>query len=435
MATIEHTADGSRFGRSDDLEARLRSSLAAHEERIRKSIILNPVENVPFPEDLAAANGLLHGLYNTDKIRGRDDAIRTPMQFAGRSEIAAEVRDVYTAFAAALGASDATLRLLSGLHAHIVLFMAIARPGQSVLLLPTEAGGHVSGRAIVERLGLEVVEMAVDNEAMCVDIDRTLDRCVDAPDFVLVDRSEGLVYEDFTRLASVATRASVFDASQYLSNLIAGDYPNPLAGGFDLLVASTHKNFPGPQKALLATRRSDARWEQALTGISTYVSNMHVGSIYAAGLTLTRRNWIEQYSRIIMTVAVRLEEELADLGVPVVRRTGGAPPTHHLWIRENSRERAFQTFERLERCSILTNYRQLPYCLGHGLRLGVSAAVRLGMVEDDVPALAELIASARRDDPTATTAAEAQRFAERLWSRSADIEQSGPQHAPTERSA
>jgi hypothetical protein len=41
----------------------------------------------------------------------------------------------------------------------------------------------------------------------------------------------------------------VFDASQYLSNIIAGDYANPFGWGFDLMVASVHKNFPGPQNS------------------------------------------------------------------------------------------------------------------------------------------------------------------------------------------
>ena len=51
-----------------------------------------------------------------------------------------------------------------------------------------------------------------------------------------------------------SSATSVFDASQYLVNVIVGDHPNPFDYGFDLVVSSVHKNFPGPQKALLATR-------------------------------------------------------------------------------------------------------------------------------------------------------------------------------------
>ena len=126
------------------------------------------------------------------------------------SEIAADLRRV----GSALGAADVTLRILSGLHAHTTLFMAMAKPGQTVLLLPIRAGGHLSGKAIVERLGLRAVEMAVDDDAMSIDLLGTLDLCEsEKPDYVFVDRSEGLVYEDFSPLAKVDGSITIFDSS------------------------------------------------------------------------------------------------------------------------------------------------------------------------------------------------------------------------------
>jgi glycine hydroxymethyltransferase len=403
----------------DGLRGRLQASLIEQERALRSSLLLNPVENVPFSEDLAVAAGSLHGLYNTDKVRTREQRLATDHQFAGRQAVEADSRAIYEAWARALGAEDATLRVLSGLHAHIILFMSMARAGEKVLLLPVEAGGHLSGKAILERLGLTTIDMAVDVEGMCVDVERTLERCADRPpDYVFVDRSEGLVYEDFGWLAGVAATASVYDASQYLTNVVCRDHPNPFDWNFDLMMASVHKNFPGPQKALLATRCEDERWRQILGGVSTYVSNMHFASTYAAGLTLARSHWLADYSSRMLRVALLLEDELAKHGVPVVRRRRDLPPTHHVWIREGERKRAFTTYERLEQCLIMTNYRKLPYSLGHGLRLGVNAAVRLGLDEGDVPELAELIADIRRSDPSAELRRRARSFNERIWSRS-----------------
>lgn len=403
---------------NQDLVARLRASLARQEEQLRSSLILNPVENVPPAEDIAVTSSLLHGLYNSDKDRSRDQRLSTPIQFAGRRQLEQDSREIYSAWAKALGAADVTLRVLSGLHAHIVLFMAMARPGQSVLLMPIEAGGHLSGRAIQERLGLEVIDMVVDTEGMCVDMPATLERCeARQPDFVFIDRSEGLVFEDFSPLADVARERSAFDGSQYLTNILAGDHPNPFGWGYDLFVASVHKNFPGPQKALIASSRDDEPWRAVLGGISTYVSNLHVAATYAAGLTLGRTEWLAAYSRRMLGVAVALEEALGERGVPVVRRRSDLPPTHHIWIREDDRERAFTTYERLEACRIMTNYRQLPYSLGHGLRLGVSAAVGLGLEEADVPELAELITMVRRDGATPALERKARSFNRDIWQR------------------
>ena len=362
--------------------------------------------------------GSLHGLYNSDKHRARAQRLETPIQFAGREPMERDSRTIYSAWADAVGAADATLRALSGLHAHIVLFMAMSRPGQTVMLLPVRAGGHLSGEAILERLGLQVIDMVVDDEGMRVDIDATLERCADRkPDFIFVDRSEGLTFEDFRPLVTDADAICVFDGSQYLSNIIAGDYPNPFNWGFDLEVASLHKNFPGPQKALIATRRQDEAWGRILGGLSNFVSNMHMASTYAAGLTLSREGWLAEYSKNMLDVAVALEHELHDHDVPVVKRSSELLPTHHIWIREADRERAFTSYERLEQCLIMTNFRVLPYSLGYGLRLGVSAAVRLGMTTEDVPRLAELIAQIRCDGATPSLRREAGSFSRELWER------------------
>jgi glycine hydroxymethyltransferase len=401
-----------------DLSRSLRGSLARQEKLLRSSLVLNPVENFPFPEDLAVAAGPLHGLYNSDKRRSRAQRLATPIQFAGRELLEIDTRTVYSAWARQLGAADATLRLLSGLHAHIVLFMAMAMPGQTVLLLPAEAGGHLAGKAILQRLGLNVIDMVVDDKHMCVDIEATLERCAQSkPDFVFVDRSEGLVFEDFGPLVAETNAVCVFDASQYLTNILVGDYPNPFAWGFDLLVASVHKNFPGPQKALIATRKHDGLWQQILQGVSNFVSNLHVASIYAAGLTLSRTPWLADYSRNMLEAAVTLERQLFERDVPVVRRRSDLLPTHHIWIREPDRESAFNTYEQLERCLIMTNFRTLPFSLGHGLRLGVSAAVRLGMTTADLPLLADLIADIRRSGATASLRREARSFNRMIWSR------------------
>lgn len=409
----------SRLNEAEDLVPVLRASLAHQETLLRSTLVLNPVENFPFPGDLAVAAGSLHGLYNTDKLRSREEQLETDMQFAGRAAIARDSRLAYSAWASALGAADATLRLLSGLQAHAVLFMSIARAGQRVLQLPVEAGGHVVGSKILERLGLDVAQMVVNNPDMCVDMDRTLALCgANPPDFIFVDRSEGLVVEDFSALTALGA-VSIFDASQYVSNIIAGDHPNPFDAGFDLLVSSVHKNFPGPQKALLATRAIDDTWRELLRGVSAYVSNMHVANTYAATLTLGRSDWLMAYSKRMLACALTLEQKLIENGVPAVPRPTDAIPTHHVWIREDSRQRAFDTFEALERCGILANYRKLPYSIGFGLRLGLSAAVRIGLLEGDIPRLAELIAAIRRSGPTPALQRAARAFTETVWEQGA----------------
>jgi len=284
-------------------------------------LVLNPVENFPFSKDLQPASGPIHGLYNTDKCRTDEQKLQTNHQFAGRGRLAYDSRRIYTAWAHALGAEDVTMRLLSGLHAHIVIFMGITRPGDRVLLLPVQAGGHMSTKSILERLGIDVIEMAVDTKERTINIDKTLSLLQGCPpNFVFVDRSEGLIYEDFSELVAACKAPAIFDASQYLSNIVAGDYVNPFDMGFDYIISTVHKNFPGPQKAFVATRRSDETWKKMLSGISTFVSNMHSFSTYAAGLTLARSDWITEYSSRMIANTIQLDDALRERGLPTVPR-------------------------------------------------------------------------------------------------------------------
>ncbi len=406
---------------NEALAGALRRSIELQQAEMTSTLLLNPVENVPFADDVAVASGVLHGLYSSDKVRSRDQQIAAPIQFAGRREMAEDCHAIYQAWAAALGAEDATLRTLSGLHAHLVLFLSIAQAGDSVLLLPVEAGGHLSGRAIVDRLGLRVIDMVVDDRAQAVDVAATIERLGGVrPDFVFVDRSEGLVVEDLAALARLAVKSSIFDASQYLTNIMCGDHPNPFGSGFDLMVATVHKNFPGPQKAMLACRERDDTWDALVRGASTYVSNFDVTSTYAAGLALARTDWLAAYSREMLTTAVALESELAHREVPVIRRDPEKTPTHHLWLPEPTRDAAFETYESLEACGLLTNYRLLPYGLGHGLRLGTSGAVRIGLRARHVPELADLISAVRAAGATSPLRDRARKFNRRMWAEGLD---------------
>ena len=70
-----------------ELSGLLRQSLARQESLLRSSLILNPVENFPFADDLAVIAGTVHGLYNSDEIRTRSQRLQSPIQFAGRQAI------------------------------------------------------------------------------------------------------------------------------------------------------------------------------------------------------------------------------------------------------------------------------------------------------------------------------------------------------------
>lgn len=373
-------------------------SLTKQREELARSIVLTPVDSLPFILADREHTGFLHGLYLTDKLRDTEAKREAKILFGGREDAARDIAEIHRLLADRLGAADSSMRLLAGLHAHTATFMSISKIGQTVMVLPEEGGGHFSTHAILERLGLHTVDIPIDHDRLCVDRAATLERIErSAPDFVFVDRSEGLRYEDFAFIAEVEGPTKVFDASQYLTPILTGDYTNPLEWGFDLMLFSLHKSLPGPQKAGVVTREQNGVWAQLVKGLGTLVSSAHAENTYLLGLSLLREQWLEAFSSRLLSSAAALDSELRSRGVPAVDRglqgDAGWPSTHHIWIASGDAETALRQYESLVEAGIHTNYRALPYGLGHGLRLGTTHSSVAGIGVEHVGELAGIIAA------------------------------------------
>ncbi len=357
-------------------------------EKLRKihaeSLILNPTENIPFYSDIDLS--FLEGMYISEEVRDENSKVI----FAGRGNL----NNSYDVWCRYMNASAVTFKPNSGLDAHISVFMSLGQIGEKVLLLPEEAGGHFSTHQILSRLGFDVKNFITDNKQYKVDIQRSMSIIQNwKPDYIFVDRSEGLYYEDFSWLKEIPC-VKVFDASQYVTNIMARDYTNPFDMGFDIILTSLHKNYPGSQKAAIFFHKKDELWEKIMKGLSVYVSNIHPKDVCSLLFNLPSEAVLKGYSEKMLFVTRRLEETLIQYDLPVVKRSFDSKWTQHLWILPESKEKAYQFFRSLEKLNILTNYRLLPYGLGYGLRLGTAAAIRQGLTETSVQALAEIISRA-----------------------------------------
>lgn len=376
--------------------ASLMSSLEEQNKIFHKQLILNPVENIPDSKYLSCSTGFLHGIYNSDKLRSESEMINTKIQFAGRNSIANDINQIYNVWCDILKAQAISMRFFSGLHAHTTVFMAITDINDSVMILPEKAGGHMATKAILERLGLNVYELEIDYEAKRIDISKS-EQLIEKihPKVIFIDRSEGMIYEDFSWLSKYKDIYKIFDASQYLTNIIANDYISPFEMGFDAILSTTHKNFPGPQRAMYCTKEKDSMWEKLYSQIGTYVSNMHPYSIYSLGMMLENLENYAQLSHNMLINTELLKEELVKHQLTIYDQQPkflNETITHHIWIQCANKVSAFDLYKRWEQYGFLTNYRLLPYNLGYGIRMGLSAATVSGLLPRDIPELAKLLA-------------------------------------------
>ena len=353
------------------------------EKKYKNSLILNPTENIPLSLEIPV--DFAENLYTPEEVRNSDNKVI----FAGRGAL----YPFYGEWCELLNAEDASFKANSGLDAHILLFMSISSYGDKVLLLSEEAGGHFATLQILLRLGLDVKEFIINSDSLTINIDKTTQLINQwKPKFIFVDRSEGLYYEDFSWLKKFSFSYKIFDASQYLANIIASDYLNPFDMGFDLILSTLHKNYPGPQKAAFFTKaQKNYYWKKLKRGLATYVSNIHPKEVYKALSTIPDKKYLSFYSKTMLNCTYKLEMELQHLNMPVVKRDFSIPFTQQIWLLYDSKKEAYDFFRTLERINIYTNYRKLPYNLGYGLRLGTAGAVRQGLREKHCKFLAKII--------------------------------------------
>lgn len=375
-------------------------------DRFDTSLILNPTENVPFKYDTDSTS-FFEGLYVSERFKDVNDKVI----FAGRNEYIDFFQYIKKEWATALNAKDIDLKSLSGLNAHLILFLCILKPGDKIMVLPEICGGHFATEQILKNIGAITYQMIPDIERLCVDSQQTLDIIENEKiDYVFVDRSEGLYYEDFSWLKNATDCYKIFDASQYISSILCNHFTNPFEMGFDMIITTLHKNYPGPQKGLIAVKENDNVWKKYLSNAKTYISNTHPKGIASSIIPLNDPQGFETYCSTCTSCINLLEQMLIEFGVPAVKRLPNLTPTQHMWILCDSKYESYQYYLKLETLGILTNYRLLPYNLGYGLRLGLNAAILCGLKTKDISNLAKIMSEAYHGEITPTLMKKCHKF-------------------------
>lgn len=353
------------------------------------SLILNPTENIPCHGNDAS---FFEGLYVSERFKDLNDKII----FAGRNDYIRFCEYVKEIWRNKLNAYDIDLKTLSGLNAHLVLFLCIMKPNDSVIILPEICGGHFATQKILESFGANVYSMISDCTQMKVDKEKTLNLIHKInPTYIFVDRSEGLNYEDFSWIGTIKNSYKIFDASQYFTQILTKEYPSPFEWGFDMIVSTLHKNYPGPQKGIIAVQdKNSIIWQRYLENAKTYISNTHPMDIVNSVVPLLDENAFCNYSKKCINCATLLEQELRKRGVPVITRRISEPSTLHIWVQCDTKADSYEYYLKLEKLHLLTNYRLLPYNKGFGLRIGISAAVRQGLLPKHISSLADIMSYA-----------------------------------------
>jgi glycine hydroxymethyltransferase len=313
-----------------------------------------------------------------------------------------------------LGGALVDPRPVSGTVANASVFRVLGGCGSKAVIAPVQAGAHVSHTKFgtLGALCIEHIEMPYDAENMNVDVDRAVKLIEEVkPAFAVLGGSVYLFPHPVKEIADAAHSVGaklVYDAAHVLGLIVGKRWRNPLEHGADVLTASTHKTFPGPQGGIVATRDEELFKRIGRAIFPLFVSNHHLHRLPALAITAVEmKHFGEAYADQVVRNAKALAEALAAEGFKVLGEHLGYTKSHQVVLDVRPQGGGAKAAVLLEDANIIVNKNLLPYDPPDaikdpsGLRLGVQEMTRFGMKEDNMKDIARFIARVliEKEDP------------------------------------
>ncbi|HEY6736670.1 MAG TPA: hypothetical protein VI322_03045 [Candidatus Saccharimonadia bacterium] len=304
-----------------------------------------------------------------------------------------------------LNAAIVNLNCLSGVHAMMCALLSTTEPGDTVMTVHHDHGGHFATQGIVERIGRRHVSTEYDFESSSFQAEALAKIFHDVKAKALyLDVSYYLNPHNIRELRAALGEAAViiYDASHTMGLIMGGQFQSPLAEGVDLICANTHKTLPGPQKGMIAFRDGElGRRANGIINACLYSSPHTAGVIALAVTILEMQEFGHDYARQIVANSNALGAELEQLGHKVFRgNTGRYSENHqvHLSVASNSKTLYPQFF----RNRINVNFDN-PGILQRGefIRLGTQEITRRGMKEPEMKQIAAFLGASLRGEACA----------------------------------
>jgi len=386
------------------LGALIERNLEIHD---RECFNLNPATNVMNPRAeavMARGLGSRPSLgYPGDKYEMGLEAIEEIEVIA--AELAAEV----------FQAKYAEIRVASGAMANLYAFMALTKPGDTIIVPPATIGGHVTHHdaGCAGLYGLNIHNAPVSKDGYTVDLDALAELAAKVqPKLITIGGSLNLLPHPVAEIRAIADKVGahvLFDAAHQCGIIAGQAWANPLAEGAHLMTMSTYKSLGGPAGGLIVT--NDADIAQRLDAIAFPGMTANFDAAKSAALAITLLDWRvhgKAYAAAMVETSRTLARAMADLDMPVFTTAQGTTQSHQFAIEAAAFGGGQTASKKLRKAGFLACGIGLP--TGevegdmNGLRFGTPELVRRGMTAADMPELATRITKALRSNDPASLA-------------------------------
>ena len=305
------------------------------------------------------------------------------------------------------GCDYANVQPHSGAQANMAVFVAMLKPGDTVLSMSLDHGGHLSHGSPVNFSGMyfNIVPYGV-NEQGFIDYDEVERLAVEhKPKMILAGASAYARTIDFKRFREIADKVGAYlmvDMAHIAGLVAAGEHPSPIPYA-DVMTTTTHKTLRGPRGALILANQAAAdkfNFNKAIFPGTQGGPLEHVIAAKAVCFGEALKPEFKEYQHQVRKNAAALAEALMAQGFHLV--SGGTD--NHLMLVDltNLDVSGKELQNRCDEVYITLNKNAVPNdprspFVTSGVRIGTPAITSRGLKEEDMPKIAECIWLAATD--------------------------------------
>ena len=300
------------------------------------------------------------------------------------------------------GCDYANVQPHSGAQANLAVFFAMLEPGDKVMGMNLDHGGHLTHGSPVNISGkyFNIVSYGVNDEGV-IDYDKVREIAVkEKPKMIIAGASAYARTIDFKKFREIADEVGAYlmvDMAHIAGLVAAGLHPSPIPYA-DVTTTTTHKTLRGPRGGLILCNQEAADKFNFNKAVFPGIQGGPLEHVIA-GKAVCFKEALEpefaEYQKQIIKNAQALSKGLMDRGVKIV---SGGTDNHLMLIDLRGEDVTGKELEkRLDAAHITCNKNTVPNdprspFVTSGVRLGTPAVTTRGLKEDDMDMIAECIA-------------------------------------------
>ena len=301
------------------------------------------------------------------------------------------------------GCSYANVQPHSGAQANQAVFLALIKPGDTILGMSLDAGGHLTHGSRPNQSGkyFNAVQYGINPETSLIDYDEVERLAIEhKPSLIIAGGSAYPRNIDFKKFRDIADKVGSYllvDMAHYSGLVAAKEYPDPLPHAH-VVTSTTHKTIRGPRGGMILSNDLDLgkKFNSSVFPGLQGGPLMHVIAAKAVAFGEALQPEFKTYIQQVKKNASILGEVLMSNGIDIV--TGGTDSHMVLVDLRSKNVTGKDAEESLERAGMTCNKNGVandpnPPTITSGIRLGSPAATTRGFKEEEFKFIGEKIST------------------------------------------